>query len=262
MQQNSDAKLLAGGHSLIPALKLRLASPGTLIDIGRIGELKGIARHNGAAIIGALTTHAMIAASSELPHALSEAAGWIGDPSVRNRGTIGGNVAHADPASDLPTVLVALDATFHLRGPNGTRSVSADDFFVDLFATALSEDEILTSIDVPVDGAGSAYAKLFNPASRYAIVGAAAKIVMNGSSCSSARVAIGGCTPNAKRLPSVEAALVGRTLNDATIEAAANLAGNDLGDDLMGDLHASDAYRRAVAPTYVQNAIAKAVERA
>lgn len=261
MGQLGDAKLLAGGHSLIPALKLRLAAPSALIDIGRIGELKGITRNGDSATIGALTTHAMVAASSDLPTALTEAASWIGDPQVRNRGTVGGNIAHADPASDLPTVLTALGATMNMRGLNGARSVSADDFFIDLFMTALGEDEILTSIDIPVDSAGTAYAKLFNPASRYAIVGVAAKVTVSGGQCTSARVALGGLTPAAVRAPSVEAALVGKALTAENIAAAASQVGSDL-NDVMGDIHASEEYRRAMAPVYVERAVSKAAERA
>lgn len=264
MSQHGAAKVLAGGHSLIPALKLRLSDPGTLIDIGRIGELKGITViRNGDARIGALTTHAMIAASSDVPAALSEAASWIGDPQVRNRGTIGGNIAHADPASDLPTVLTALGATINVQGPGGARSISADDFFIDLFTTALVDDEIVTSIEVPADGsAGSAYAKMFNPASRYAIVGAAVRLEVQGGTCTAVRVAIGGLTPAAQRAPSVEAALAGKTLDQGNIAAAAAAVANDLGDDIMGDIHASTDYRRAMAPVFVARAIEKAAGRA
>ena len=263
MSQHSGAKLLAGGHSLIPALKLRLSDPGVLIDIGRISELKGISANNGVARIGALSTHTMVENASDLPAALTEAASWIGDPSVRNRGTVGGNVAHADPASDLPTVFMALGATINVQGPNGVRSISADDFFIDLFATALNEDEIVTSVQVPVDGsAGSAYAKMFNPASRYAIVGAAARLEVSGGNCTAARVGIGGLTPAAKRAPAVEAALVGQPLNESTIKAAAAAVASDLGDNVMGDIHASAEYRTSMAPVYVERALAKAAERA
>ena len=170
--QEHGGKFLAGGHSLIPVMNLRLADPGALVDIGRL-DMKGIASNGSGVTIGALTTHAMVAASGDVPTALSEAAGKIGDPQVRNRGTVGGNIAHADPASDLPTVLLALKATIHTNG----RSIPADDFFVDLFTTALDEGEIITSVSVASEAAntGSAYAKLPNPASRYAMVGAAAR---------------------------------------------------------------------------------------
>ncbi len=263
LQQHGGAKVLAGGHSLIPVMNLRLADPGTLIDIGRIGELKGISAKNASVRIGALTTHAMIAASADVPTVLSEAAGMIGDPQVRNRGTIGGNIAHADPASDLPTVLTALGATIHVAGPKGERSIAATNFFTDLFVTALQEGEIVTAIEVPSahTGTGSAYAKLFNPASRYAMVGAAAVVTVADGHCKAAGVAVGGLVPSATRAKSVEAALVGKKLNDAAIETAAQMVVNDLGDDVIGDIHASADYRRAMAPVYVARAIKAAAQR-
>jgi carbon-monoxide dehydrogenase medium subunit len=262
--QHRDAKVLAGGHSLLPVMKLRLDSPGMLIDIGHIDALKGIEAANGSVRIGAMTTHTALANSDLVPSVLSEAAGLIGDPQVRNRGTIGGNVAHADPASDLPTVLTALNATFHLAGPNGERRVPAVDFFLDLFQTAMAEGEILSAVEVPAHGkgTGSAYAKMPNPASRYAIVGAAAVLSVAGRRCNAAGVAVGGLTPCAKKTPSVEAALEGKTLDDAAIAAAAEAVQDDLGDDLMGDIHASAEYRRAMAPVYVRRALDAAVARA
>ncbi len=258
-----DGKFLAGGHSLIPTMNLRLADPGTLVDIGRL-DMKGISAANGSTNIGALTTHAMIAASGDVPQGLSEAAGQIGDPQVRNRGTIGGNVAHADPASDLPTVLTALGATLNVTGSGGDRSVAAADFFTGLFETALAEGEIVTSVDVPAEGAntGSAYAKLFNPASRYAMVGIAASITVEGGKCTAATVAMGGLTPNAKRAPSVEAALVGNALDDATMTAAAQAISGDIGEDVLGDMHAGEDYRRMMAVVFAKRAIETAAGRA
>lgn len=264
LQQHEGAKVLAGGHSLIPVMNLRLADPGTLIDIGRVSGLKGISVQGNSVQIGALTTHAMIAASADVPTVLSEAAGMIGDPQVRNRGTIGGNIAHADPASDLPTVLTALGATIHTTGPNGNRKIAADDFFTGLFATALEDGEIVTAIEVAKSGAGSgsAYAKLFNPASRYAMVGAAAIVTVSGGSCTAAGVAVGGLVPAATRAKSVEAALVGKPLDEATISAAAAAVANDLGDDIIGDIHASAEYRQAMAPVFVKRALTAAAQRA
>jgi carbon-monoxide dehydrogenase medium subunit len=264
LQQHSGAKLLAGGHSLIPVMNMRLADPGMLIDIGRVSELKGISVQGGSVRIGALTPHAMIAASADVPKALSEAAGMIGDPQVRNRGTIGGNIAHADPASDLPTVLTALGANIHVTGPNGNRTIAADDFFTGLFATALDDSEIVTAIEVAKSGAGSgsAYAKLFNPASRYAMVGAAAIVTVSGGTCTAAGVAVGGLVPSATRAKSVEAALVGKSLDEATIAAAAEAVRNDLGDDVIGDIHASADYRKAMAPVYLKRALTAAAQRA
>lgn len=264
LSQNGEAKVIAGGHSLLPVMKLRLSDPGVLVDIGRIPELKGITETGQGFRIGALTPHAAVAADNRLPHVLTDAAGLIGDPQVRNRGTVGGNLAHADPASDLPAVFTALGATFNLEGPNGQRQVSAEEFFIDLFMTDLQQDEILTSVDVPAQGAGtvSAYAKLSNAATRYALLGAAVVLTMDGGTCSSARVAVGSLTPKPVRLPSVEAALVGSSADEQSLAAAAANAGNDLGDNLIGDIHASAEYRRKIAPVYVKRALMKAVSRA
>lgn len=265
LQEHDDAKFLAGGHSLLPVMKLRLASYETLIDIGRIESLKGITKHDGYFRIGSLTTHATLASSKEIPTAISEAAKMIGDPMVRNRGTIGGNVAHADPASDLPTVLTALRATLNIQGPDGARSVAANEFFTGLFETDLGEYEMLTSVDVPVEESrtGSAYVKLFNPASRYAMVGACASISVSAlGECQAATVAIGGLTPHAKLASSVSNALVGKKLTEENINTAVAEIHKHLGDDVMGDIHASAEYRRQMAPVFVARAITSATERA
>ena len=261
------AKVLAGGHSLVPLLKLRLAAPLALVDIGRVPELRGITRQGDHISIGALTTHAELAASADLrtsAQALSEAAAMIGDPAVRNRGTIGGNVAHADPASDLPTVLVALNARMIVSGPRGERSITADEFFTGIMMTALDDTEILTSVQVPASarGQGSAYEKFSHPASRYAVVGAAALISVKDGTCAAARVAIGGLLPNARRTASVESALAGKALSDEAISAAASKVAADLGSDVSGDLFASADYRAAIAPVYLKRAIAAAAARA
>ena len=261
------AKLLAGGHSLLPLLKLRLAAPSALVDIGRIPELRGIARQGDVIRIGALVTHAELAASADVRSAapaLADAAAMVGDPTVRNRGTIGGNVAHADPASDLPTVLVALDARIQASGPGGERTISADQFFTGIMTTALAEDEILTSIAVPVSGRGqgSAYEKFSHPASRYAVVGVAAWIAVANGTCSVARIALGGLLPNARRAGSAERALVGKAIDDETIAAAAAQVAADLGDDVSGDIYASAEYRSAMAPVFTKRALANAAARA
>jgi len=261
--EHSGAKVLAGGHSLIPAMNIRLADPGVLIDIGRISDLKGISTRNGSVRIGALTTHAMIAASDSTPQALSEAAGKIGDPQVRNRGTIGGNIAHADPGSDLPTVLTALGASIHTTSAAGERTLAASDFFTGILETALNEGEIVTAIEVPAPakGSGSAYAKLANPASRYAMVGVAATVTIENGKCTAAGVAVGGLTPTATRAVSVEAALVGETLNPDLIAEAAQAVQNDLGDDILEDIHAGAEYRKAMAAVFVKRALTAAMER-
>jgi aerobic carbon-monoxide dehydrogenase medium subunit len=264
---NPGAKVLAGGHSLIPLMKLRLAAPPALIDIGRIPELRGISRSGDTIRIGALTTHAELAASADLQKgaaALAEAAGLVGDPAVRSRGTIGGNIAHADPASDLPTVLVALDARIAAVGPKGERTIPAEDFFTGIMSTALAEDELVSAIVVPASarGQGSAYVKFAHPASRYAVIGAAALVSMNKDRCTGARVAIGGLLPHATRAKAVEKALIGKTGDAAAIEAAAANVRTDLGDHVSGDIFASAEYRASVSPVYIKRAIAAAVARA
>ena len=267
MASHPGAKLLAGGHSLVPILKLRLAAPSALVDIGRIPELRGISRHGDMLRIGALTTHAELAASADLrtaAPALAEAAATVGDPAVRNRGTIGGNVAHADPASDLPTVLVALAARMVAAGVKGERVIPADEFFTGIMTTALAEDEILTAVQVPASGRGqgSAYAKFSHPASRYAVLGAAALVTVKDGACTAASVAVGGLLPSARRARAVEKALVGQAATEAAVAAAAQQVGADLGHDVTGDIFASAEYRRAMAPVYVKRAVAAAVARA
>jgi carbon-monoxide dehydrogenase medium subunit len=266
LQQNRGAKILAGGHSLIPLLKMRLATASALIDIGRIGELKGITVDHGRIRIGALTTHAELASSHALKSAcpmLAEAAAHIGDPQVRNLGTIGGNIAHADPASDLPTVLLALDANITATGPSAARTIAAGDFFQGMMSTALGEDEILTSVDIPSRqaGQGMAYAKFTHPASRYAVVGAAAIVSVDHGVCQSARVAIGGLVPAAIRARSVESAIAGQRLSAETIDRAAQLVVGELGDEILADIYASAEYRKAMAVVFVKRALASALDR-
>jgi carbon-monoxide dehydrogenase medium subunit len=263
LQEREDPKLLAGGHSLIPLLKLRTTGAATLIDIGRVDELKGVQRFNGTVRVGPLSTHNEIAALDELPSALTEAAANIGDRQVRNRGTVGGNIAHADPASDLPTVMTALGAAFRCTGPRGERTITAGDFFGGWFATALGEHEVLTGLFIPArhPDTGTAYAKMPHPASGYAILGAAAALTVVSGRCTSAGVAVGGLTPKAMRAPSVEAALVGRALDADAFAKASKAVLDDLGDDLIGDSFASAEYRKAVLPVYVERALTNALAR-
>jgi carbon-monoxide dehydrogenase medium subunit len=267
LERHEGAKILAGGHSLIPLLKLRLASPSALVDIGRIAELKGIAVNGGLLRIGALVTHQELAASPlvrEHCPALAEAAGHVGDPAVRNRGTIGGNVAHGDPASDLPIVLTAVGASFSAVGPKGTRKLDVGGFFQGLMTTALGERELLTGIEIPVRsrGQGMAYAKFEHAASRYAVIGVAATVTVSGGTCTAASVAVGGLVPAAVRASSVEQALTGKALSAEVIAAAAGQVGRDLGSDILGDIYASAEYRKAVAPVWVKRALTAAAERA
>jgi carbon-monoxide dehydrogenase medium subunit len=267
LRQNPGAKILAGGHSLIPLLKLRLASPPALIDIGRVAELKGIAMADGSVRIGALTTHVELATSPiirEHAPALAEAAGHVGDPAVRNRGTIGGNVAHADPASDLPCVLAALGARFVVVRRGGEKTFTAQEFFKGMMATAVGEHDLLTAVEVPlkVRGQGMAYVKFEHPASRYAIIGVAAVLTMDHGTCKTAAVALGGLVPVPTRAGSVEQALVGHKLDPQLIATASQRVGGDLGTDVLGDLYASDEYRRAVVHVHVRRAITAAAEHA
>jgi carbon-monoxide dehydrogenase medium subunit len=266
LKQHPDAKVLAGGHSLIPLLKLRLAAPAVIVDIGRVAELKGIAVNDGLLRIGALTTHAELSASPlvrEHAPVLAEAAGQVGDPAVRNRGTIGGNVAHADPASDLPAVLTALDAQLVIVGPGGTRTVPAPSFFQGVMATAAGEHDLVTAVEIraAAKNRGMAYAKFDHPASRYAVIGVAAIVTVDKGACTAAAVAIGGLVPRPVRLSAVEKALQGKALSPDAIAAAAGHTAAGLGDDLIGDIYASAEYRRSMAPVYVKRALAAAAAR-
>jgi carbon-monoxide dehydrogenase medium subunit len=266
LKQHPGAKVLAGGHTLIPLLKLRLTTPAAVIDIGRIAELKGVTAKDGVVRIGALTTHAELAASAvvrEQCPALAEAAAHVGDPAVRNRGTIGGNVAHADPASDLPTVLAAVGARFVVTGSGGSKTVAVDRFFTGLMTTALGEGDLLTAIEIPVQGSGQAgaYVKFEHPASRYAVLGVAAVLTGSGGKCTSAAVALGGLVPTPVRAAAVERALAGQPLSDATFVNAAAQVSGDLGADIIGDLYASAEYRKAVAPAWVKKALTAAASR-
>jgi aerobic carbon-monoxide dehydrogenase medium subunit len=265
--KSEDVKFLAGGHTLLPTMKLRLAAPANLVDLGQIAELRGIERSARSVSIGAMTPHAQVATSADVREAipaLAELAEMIGDPAVRNRGTIGGNIAQADPASDLPTVLVALGAHIEVVGPRGTRTIDAGHFFTGIMTTSLAEDEIVADIVVPAAGSGeaSAYAKFSHPASRYAVVGAAALVIVKQGTCSAVSTALGGLLPHARRLPSVEHALKGKPANAAAVAEAASHTLADVGDQANGDLFASAEYRKAVAPVYVKRALLAAIERA
>ena len=263
LANDGDAKVLAGGHSLLPAMKLRLSEPGTLVDIGRIDRLSFINSSDGNLNIGAMTTHAEIAASSEVQAhcpALAQACGMVGDQQVRNFGTIGGNIAHADPASDPPTVLLACNATIHIQNTSGSRSVSAGDFFIDLFTTALEPGDLITGVSIPsTSGKSSAYAKMLHPASRYAIVGVCVVLEMNGSTCSNASVAVGGAVASVVRSSGAESALAGSSLDSTALDNAANALMGELGDNLIGDINYPEEYRRAMAGVYLKRAVRAAL---
>jgi carbon-monoxide dehydrogenase medium subunit len=258
-----SGKFIAGGHSLVPLMKLRLSEPATLVDIARIPGLSGIKTTGDAIEIGAGTVHHDVATSAALKQAcpmLAEAAASIGDQQVRNRGTLGGSLAHSDPAADYPAAILALDADIQVKGANGARVVKAKDFFQGLFTVNLAADEIITGIRfVPMKS--SAYAKLHQRASHFAIVGVAAALDVKDKTIQSARVGLTGAGSHATRLTNVEKALAGKPLSAKTIQDAARNAGAGL-EDVNSDIHASEEYRRAMVAVFVERALTGAMGRA
>jgi aerobic carbon-monoxide dehydrogenase medium subunit len=261
-----DAKILAGGHSLVPMMKLRLAQPKHLIDLRKVPGLSGIKEEGGTIVIGAMTTHWEVESSKLLQAkcpVLSDTAKIIGDPAVRNKGTVGGSLAHADPAADMPATVIALGAEFVCQGPKNKRTVKVDDWFQGLMATALGEDELLVEIRVPAltPGTGAAYMKFAHPASRFAIVGAAAVITIDKQgTCTKAGVGITGAGTKAVRAKGVEAGLVGKRLDAATIEAAAQKAAD--GVDVQADLQGSVEYKSHLCRVFARRAIEAAAKKA
>jgi carbon-monoxide dehydrogenase medium subunit len=258
-RHGDEAKVLAGGHSLIPAMKLRLARPGIVVDIGRIQGLSYIRETSGRIAIGATTTHATVAASALLQQKcplVSETAILIGDVQVRNRGTIGGSLVHADPAADYPAAILALDAEFELAGPRGRRTVAAADFFVDLLQTAIAPDEILTEIRVPATPKSVAYEKTEQKASGFALAGVAAVVTADRIS-----VGVTGVAAIPYRARAVEQALAGR--RSPTAEAIA-LAASHAADGVepLGDIHASPEFRAHLAQVNARRALIRAFQRA
>lgn len=256
-----DAKLLAGGHSLVPAMKLRLASPSVLVDLGGVSGLDSI-DVNGKVSIGAMTTYAALRDSADIAKVLpvvSSAADNVGDPAVQARGTIGGALAHSDPAADFTAIFLALDGSVDVTGASGSRSINADDLFVDLFTTALAADEIITSVSFPTpkSGSGAAYEKFRHPASGYAVVGVAV-VVNTGSDgvVDSARIAITGATSKATRATAAEQALDGKKLTPENIAAAAAVAAEGL--EINGDHFASEDYRRHLVSVLTGRALGRA----
>ncbi len=245
LQNSDDGMLLAGGHTLLPTMKQRLASASDLIDLGGVSELQGISVSDRSVTIGAMTTHAQVAASSDVMNAipaLADLAGGIGDPQVRNKGTIGGSIANSDPSADYPAALVGLGATVNTN----SRSISADDFFTGMFETALGENEIVTSVTFPIpDTAG--YCKFPNPASRYAIVG-----VFVSKSAGGVRVAVTGAAPSVFRAGEMESALASSF--DASSVADISVPA----DDMNSDIHASAQYRAHLVTVMAKRAVAKA----
>lgn len=258
----AGGKLIAGGHSLVPLMKLRLSEPGKLIDIARIPGLSGVRESGGRIEIGATTTHHEVATSQLLRDKcpmIAEAAAEIGDAQVRNRGTIGGSIAHADPAADMPAVMLAAGAEIEIRGAGGTRTVKAEDYFQGFYTVDLQSSEIITAIRVsPIRSA--AYAKLHQRASHYAIVGVAAALAIEGGVIRSARIGVTGATTHAVRLTDVEAALAGKQASAEVIAAASQNAGSAI-SDLNVDLHGSADYRRAMIAVFTRRALERAVAR-
>ncbi|MCL0055872.1 xanthine dehydrogenase family protein subunit M [Dehalococcoidia bacterium] len=261
-KHGSNAKILAGGHSLIPMMKLRLAQPEILIDLGAIGTMSYIENRDGGQAIGGMTTYAEIASSGMVPQALSEAAGQVADVQVRNRGTIGGSLAHNDPAADLPAVVVALDGQIITSSTNEHRSVLATDFFQDLFTTDLTESEIISEIFIPgqAQGSGSAYLKFANKASHFAIVGVAASVTLSEGRCVAASIGITGAGPTAYKAKLVEENLVGTNLDHNAVNSASEKSSD--GIDMNDDIHASADYRAHLAKVFTARAVRLAADRA
>lgn len=259
---DEDSQILGGGHSLIPALKLRLNAPNTLVDISRIDNIKRIEDNGGMVTVGGGATHAQIAASDVLlKHApmLVHAAKEIGDIQVRNVGTIGGSIAHADPAADWPAVLLAANAKVVIYNKNGRREVDIDQFFTGFYETALKEGEIITAIEIPKSAANvnSAYAKFKQPASRFAIVACAVAAELDGNTVRNIRIGLTGVAASAYRAKAVENALQGKPLTEASIDAAVRNVTD--GEDVMSDHYASEKYRAHLANVYVKRALRKLI---
>ncbi len=264
LSAGDGTKVIAGGHSLLPMMKFRLAQPPRLIDVGGLAELRGVAEHRRGARIGATTTYRELLESELLRERfpiIVECTGDIGDLQVRNRGTIGGSLAHADPASDMPAVMLVLDATFNLRSKRGKRSVAAREFFQGAFSTALAEDELLVDIVLPPlpKGAGTAYLSQDQAASGYALAGAAAVVARNRRTVSHAVVALTGVGEVSKLIPSTEQ-LIGTKAEPEVLARVA--AGAAEGIEITGDIHASAEYRRHLAAVVVRRALDRALERA
>ena len=263
-ESGGEAKIIAGGHSLLPMMKLRLAPPAKLIDISKIPGLNEIRVDQSGITIGALVTHAQVASSPEVQRALpvlAETTHLIGDLQVRNRGTVGGSLAHADPAGDLPAVFLALDGEVVARGPDGERTIRAADFFVDILTTSLDENEIITRIRFPSlpPKSGAAYQKFEHPASHYALTGVAAAVTLgDGGTIQQVRVGVTGVGPKAYRAEGVEQALAGEGAH-AIVEAAEKAAD---GIDCNDDIHASAEYRAHLARVFTRRALRVALERA
>jgi carbon-monoxide dehydrogenase medium subunit len=265
-RHGDEARLLAGGHSLLPLMKLRLAAPRFVIDLGRISGLNYVREDQGRVVVGAMTTHAEVESSSLLRQKcllLAETAAEIGDVQVRNFGTLGGSLAHADPAADYPAAVLALDAEIVATSSAGARAIPATEFFVDLLATALRPGEILTEVRFPVQSprTGAAYIKLRQPASGFAVVGVAGRITLEkGGKVSAAAIGVTGLAAKAFRAAAAERALMGKKVTPGVLAQAAARVSGDV--DALSDLHASAEYRREMAAVFTRRALERAVARA
>jgi len=261
----SDAKLLAGGHSLLPMMKLRFAQPAHLIDLGGIADLRGIREESASVLIGAMTTEAELIASplirSRVP-LLAEGAGWIGDPQVRYKGTIGGDISHGDPGNDHPALMIALDAAFVLTGPKGQRTVKAEGYFVGLYATQLAPDEILTQIRIPIpaSGTGWSYQKLKRKTGDFATAASAVLLQLRGAAVARASIALTNVASTALKAKAAESSLLGKPINEASLNEAARLAMSicDPTPDQRGDAE----YKTAMCGEMTRRALQAAAKRA
>jgi aerobic carbon-monoxide dehydrogenase medium subunit len=253
-QGGEDAKLLAGGHSLLPLMKLRLAAPSLLIDLRKVPGLSGIERANGGFRVGPMTRHAELAASGELPGAVTTAAQSIADQQVRNRGTIGGSLAHGDPASDLPAVMLAFEGSLSVQGPSGSRDIAAADMFQDYLTTAIEPTEVITSISIPaLEGYGYGYEKFARRAEDWAMVGVVALVKSNGGTCEDVRIGLTHMGSTPLRATAAEQALRGQPLSPESIAAAAEQAAE--GTDPPADLNATQEYKRHLARVLTRRAL-------
>jgi aerobic carbon-monoxide dehydrogenase medium subunit len=251
-----DAKLLAGGHSLIPLMKLRLAAPSLLVDLRRVDGLSGVERSDGSWRIGALTPHAVLEHTAELG-LVAEAAGTIADPQVRNRGTIGGSLAHGDPASDLPAVMMVCEATLSVRGPSGERTISAQEMFQDYMETALEPTEVVTAVSIPsMDGWGFGYEKFNRRSEDWAMVAVSALVRKSGDTCEEVRIGLTNMGSTPLRATAAEEALRGQSPSAESISAAAAHAAD--GTDPPSDLNASAEYKRHLAQVLCRRALTQA----
>jgi carbon-monoxide dehydrogenase medium subunit len=263
--EDPDAKVIAGGHSLLPLMKLRLAQPKLLVDIGRIPGLAYVRSEDGVLAIGAMTTYRDIQLSEDVHQrapVLAEAAHEVGDPQVRAKGTLAGSLAHADPAGDIPAVALALGGVVRAVGSGGERDIDLDGFFVDMLTTSLQEREIIREVRLRVQpaGAGAAYQKFDQPASHYALTGVCAVVTLNGGSFASVRLGVTGVGPKAYRPSAVEQALIGKPVEEEAVKAAVQSVAD--GIDVQGDIHASPEYRAHLARVLTRRAVLQAAGRA